>query len=222
MMNLAQLKNVTDSLINEILVNQKDLNNTLNTASYYKGKGFLYKPVRKDSIIETKQLVRFNSDSVFYSLKRDDQIRSLNQSIAAARSATNYLNNSFVSQDNKVRRLRKYQIETQRKYTLSLACMLFFFIGAPLGAIIRKGGLGMPVVISVLFFIMYYIISLTGEKFARESVLTPFTGMWVSTFILVPLGAFLTYKASKDSILLNTETYLNFFRKLFKIKQPAE
>ncbi len=221
MMNLLQLKHMTDSLINEILINQKDLKSTLTITSYYKNKGFLYKTVPRDSVIVNKNLIHFNLDSVFYSLKREDQIRNLNQAISASRSATNYLNNSFVTQDNKVRRLRKYQIETQRKYTLSLACLLFFFIGAPLGAIIRKGGLGMPVVISVFFFIIYYIISLSGEKFARESVLSPFSGMWISTFILIPLGAFLTYKASKDSLLMNAETYLIFFRKLFKIKNPA-
>lgn len=120
-----------------------------------------------------------------------------------------------------MRRLRKYEIEMQRKYTLSLACLLFFFIGAPLGAIIRKGGLGMPVVVSVLFFIIYYIISLTGEKFSRESVLTSFTGMWISSFVLIPLGAFLTYKATKDSVIMNIETYTAFFRKLFRLQNPG-
>lgn len=221
MMNLTQLKHVTDSLIDEILYNQKDLKSTLRTASYYKNKSFLYKGDDKDTVIHEKKVVRFNADSVFYSQKREDQIRTINQAIGAARNTTNYLNNSYITQDNKVRRLRKYQIETHRKYTLSLACLLFFFIGAPLGAIIRKGGLGLPVVISVFFFIIYYIISLTGEKFARESVLSPFYGMWISTFILIPLGTFLTYKASKDSIIMNTETYVLLFKKLFKIKQPS-
>jgi len=222
MMNLAQLKHMTDSLIDELIFNQQELKTSLHVTSYYKNKDFLYKTIRQDSLIVSKNLIYFNPDSVFYSFNREEQIRILNQAIASARGTTNYLNNSYISQDNKLRRLRKYQIETQRKYTLSLACMLFLFIGAPLGAIIRKGGLGMPVVISVLFFIIYYIISLSGEKFSRESVITPFAGMWISTFILVPLGAFLTYKAAKDSIMLNTETYLIFFRKLFKTKKTAD
>jgi len=222
MMNLVQLKNMSDSLISEILVDQNELKNTLRTSSYYKDKDFLYRTVRQDSVIENKKMIHFNLDSVFNSYTREDQIRYLNQSIAAARGTTNYLNNTFFSQDNKVHRLRKYQIEIERKYTLSLACMLFFFIGAPLGAIIRKGGLGLPVVISVFFFIIYYIISLSGEKFSRESVISPFTGMWISTFLLIPLGSFLTYKAAKDSVMLNTETYINFFRKIFKIKKIAE
>ena len=221
MMNLSQLKNVTDSLINEILANQVELKTVINTTSYYKNKTFLYKPEKSDTLIPEKNILSFNLDTAILAQNREEQIRILTQAIGSVRNTTNFLNNSYITQDNKVRRLRKYQIETHRKYTLSLACMLFFFIGAPLGAIIRKGGLGMPVVISVLFFIIYYIISLTGEKFSRESVLSPFTGMWVSTFILVPLGAFLTYKASKDSILLNIETYVLFFRKIFKIKEPA-
>jgi lipopolysaccharide export system permease protein len=222
MMNLPQLKHVKDSIVNEILISQSQLRSTLKTTSYYKDKRYLYKTPRKDTVIVKKNLVPLNFDSVFYSLKREDQIRNLNQAIGAARNASNYLSNAFISQDNQVHRLRKYQIEAQRKYTLSLACMLFFFIGAPLGAIIRKGGLGMPVVVSVLFFIIYYIISLTGEKFSRESVLSPFMGMWISTIVLVPLSTFLTYKASKDSVIMNMETYLLFFRKLFKMKQAEE
>jgi lipopolysaccharide export system permease protein len=222
MMNLSQLEHVKDSLVNDILVNQDVLKKTLETTGYYKLKPYLYKIIPKDSIIPEKKLMPFNFDSIFYSLSRDDQTRTLNQAIGSARNASNYLNNAYLAQDNQVRRLRKYEIEAHRKFTLSFACLVFFFIGAPLGAIIRKGGLGMPVVISVLFFIIYYIISLTGEKFTRESVLSPFMGMWISTIILIPLGAFLTYKASKDSVILNMETYLLFFRKLFRIKHPVE
>jgi len=219
MMNLSQLKHVRDSLTDEILVSQNELRTTLRLSSYYRDKKYIYKAVPKDSVIPEKKLLLLNFDTVFNSLKQDDKIRTLNQAIGAAHTSSNYLNNAFITQDNKVRRLRKYEIELQRKYTLSLACLLFFFIGAPLGAIIRKGGLGMPVVISVLFFIVYYIISLTGEKFTRESVFSPFAGMWISSFVLIPLGIFLTYKASKDSTIMNIDTYLTFFRKLFKIKQ---
>jgi len=222
MLNLVQLNHAIDSLNNEILMRQQELMSTLKNTSYYKDKKYLYNIAPRDTIFTKKNPVSINFDSAFYSLKKSDQIRNLTQAIGAARNASNYLYNANITQDNQVRRLRKYQIEEQRKYTLSLACLVFFFIGAPLGAIIRKGGLGMPVVISVLFFIIYYIISLTGEKFTRESVLSPFMGMWISTLVLVPLGAFLTYKASKDSVIMNIETYMIFFRKLFKIKQPVE
>ncbi len=221
MMNLPQLKRQSDSLLGVILSVQNELKSKIRDGSYYKDKTYIYKYEPYDSVPTAKVPVIIGFDTLFNALGRDDQINFLSIAISEAHTTTSSLNNSFINQDSNLRRLRKYQIETQRKYTLSLACLLFFFIGAPLGAIIRKGGLGMPVVVSVLFFILYYIISLTGEKFSRESVLSPFTGMWISTFILVPLAAFLTYKASKDSILLNLETYILFFRKLFKIKEPA-
>src|SRR5690606_709304 len=88
------------------------------------------------------------------------------------------------------------------------------FIGAPLGAIIRKGGLGMPVVISILLFIAYYIVSMTGEKSAREDIWDMFTGMWFSTLIFLPVGVWLTYKAATDAALMSSETYRKIFDKL--------
>ena len=110
--------------------------------------------------------------------------------------------------------LNKYAMEWHRKFTLSVAVLVFFFIGAPLGAIIRKGGLGMPVVVSILLFIAYYIVSMTGEKSAREDVWNMFNGMWFSTFIFLPVGAWLTYKAATDSAIMSAETYTKFFHKL--------
>ncbi len=99
-------------------------------------------------------------------------------------------------------------------FKLSALCLIFFFIGAPLGAIIRKGGLGMPVIASVLMFIFYYIIAMIGEKYARASILPPFMGMWISSFILIPISIWLTYKAAKDSVILNIETYFTWFKKM--------
>ena len=85
--------------------------------------------------------------------------------------------------------------------------MIFFLIGAPLGAIIRKGGLGLPVVVSVIFFVIYYMVSLTGEKFAKEGTWDAVYGMWLSTFVLTPIAVYLTYKATNDSALLDTDWY---------------
>ncbi len=111
-----------------------------------------------------------------------------------------------------MRYLRRHEIEWHRKFTLSLACLIFLFIGAPLGAIIRKGGLGMPTVISTLLFILYYIMSLTGEKFVRESVISAFNGMWISSWILIVAGIFLTYEATNDSAILNFDSYIGWVR----------
>ena len=114
--------------------------------------------------------------------------------------------------------IRRHDIEMQKKFTLSFACIIFFFIGAPLGAIIKKGGIGTPLVISVILFIIYYIIDNTGYKMARDGRLEVWMGMWISSAVLLPLGIFFTYKAMHDSALFNLDAYRNFFRKVFNIK----
>ena len=116
-------------------------------------------------------------------------------------------------------KIRRFIIEYHRKITLAVSCMVLFFIGAPLGAIIRKGGLGLPVVMSVIFFLFYHIISTIGEKYAKEGDITPFLGMWIAIIVLSPLGAFLTYKASADSVLFDAELYKQWFKKWFKKSQ---
>ena len=237
MMNLSQLAQIEDSLVGEISVAQKSLIRTLDASSYTKEKSYLVDKRPKDlrdgiksyelerpgkdssfheadSIVNEKIVQQINLDSSLNSLPENKRKNIINQAINNSRTAVNYISNANVNIDTKVRRLRKYQIEEQRKFSLSMACLIFFFIGAPLGAIIRKGGLGMPVVVSVLFFLLYYIISLTSEKFVRESVLSPYIGMWISSFILIPLGIFLTYKASTDSVIMNVETYFQFFKNL--------
>lgn len=111
--------------------------------------------------------------------------------------------------------LYRAQLSYQQKIALPFSIMIFFLIGAPLGAIIRKGGLGMPIVVSVIFFVIYYIISITGEKLVKDGVMHPFIGMWLSSFVLLPLAIFLTYKSTNDSALLNADAYK---AKLQKIK----
>ena len=107
---------------------------------------------------------------------------------------------------NKV--IARYRVEWHKKFSLSFAVLVLFFIGAPLGAIIRKGGIGLPVVVSVCIFIVYHTMSFSMEKMGRELVWTPAQSMWTASFILLPIGIFLTYKAASDSALLNMEAYL--------------
>ena len=114
----------------------------------------------------------------------------------------------------KGRNLRKHQIEWHRKIALSFACLVLFLIGAPLGSIIRKGGLGTPLIFAILFFMLFYFSSTMGEKFAKEDKMTVIIGMWLSTLVLVPVGIFLTYKAMHDSQLLNKEFYSRIRKKL--------
>ncbi len=113
--------------------------------------------------------------------------------------------------------LRRHKIEWHRKIVLSLACLVLFIVGAPLGSIIRKGGLGTPLIFAIIFFMLFYFSSTTGEKFAKENTLTPFTGMWMATMILAPIGIFLTYKAMHDSQLFNKEFYGKFSRSMGKL-----
>jgi lipopolysaccharide export system permease protein len=115
--------------------------------------------------------------------------------------------------------IRRHWIALWQKFTMSLSCLLFFFIGAPLGAIIRKGGLGMPVVISVIIFIFYYIINNSGMKVGREGSIPVWFGMWVSTFVMAPLGVFFTVKSNNDSVVFNKDAYVSVFRKLWGIRQ---
>ena len=107
-----------------------------------------------------------------------------------------------------------YEIEWHRKIVMPLACLLFFFIGAPLGTIIRKGGIGVPLVVTVVFFAFYFVISIIGEKMAKSGDLTVWIGMWLSTFILAHIGVFLTYKATNDSAVLSPDAYDNLFKKI--------
>jgi lipopolysaccharide export system permease protein len=126
-------------------------------------------------------------------------------------------NLDFHKKDIKLKKrvLLKHKIQWHRKFTLSFACLVLFFIGAPLGAIIRKGGLGLPMVISVLFFILFHFLTIMGEKFSREGVLPPYKGMWIASAVLLPIGIFLTFKATTDSPLLDADNWRKIFKKLF-------
>ena len=119
--------------------------------------------------------------------------------------------------------LRRIDLESLRKFTLSFACFIFFFIGAPLGAIIRKGGLGTPVIVSALFFVMYWVVDISGKKLARDGVISPELGAFISSLVLLPIGVFLTWKSTKDSSIFNIETYIlpvkKFFAKMFGSKK---
>ena len=122
----------------------------------------------------------------------------------------------FYSSDTKERNksINFHLLEWHRKYSFSMACLVLFFIGAPLGSIIRKGGLGMPLVVAIIFFLIFHLLNMFGEKFVKEGITTPFTGMWMAVMILIPIGAFLTYKAMNDSQLFSKEFYHRTFKKI--------
>lgn len=116
--------------------------------------------------------------------------------------------------DSKQKLITQHWIEFHRKFTLSLACVILFMIGAPLGSIIRKGGLGLPLVFAIIFFVIFHLLNTFGEKFAKQDVMSPMAGMWLSTICLIPMGIFLTSKAMHDSQLFNKEFYYRLFKKI--------
>ena len=158
-------------------------------------------------------------DSVFHGENTGEYINCLNNAVTIAKRNRQEFEFKSFMQEEDTKTIRRHGIEMQKKFTLSMACIIFFFIGAPLGAIIRKGGLGMPLVISVFLFIFYYIIDNTGYKLARDGHWIVWQGMWLSTAILLPLGIFFTYKAVNDSAIFNRDAYLIFFRRLIGMKE---
>ena len=168
----------------------------------------------KRNIEEVKADSVFDFDAYYSGLDKWVQADIAKSALDKARGNMQQVN-MFQSQlYNKKKTLNKYRMERHRKFTLSIAVLIFFFIGAPLGAIIRKGGLGMPVVVSIFLFILYYIVSMSGEKTAREDVWAMFNGMWFSSYIFLPIGVWLTYKAASDSAIMTAETYTKFFARL--------
>lgn len=216
MLNIRQLTLMTDTLngkyydqVRNYLM-QIDVNPTIS-------RRIVDLTVTHDSLKQNFQISpdsTFNFDTCFNGI--DKWVKAEIAMMALDRARANMQNlNLYQGQiTERKRNINKYEMERHRKFTLSFAVFIFFFVGAPLGAIIRKGGLGMPVVVSILLFIAYYIVSMTGEKSAREDVWQMLTGMWFSTFVFFPIGVWLSYMAGTDSAIMATETYTKLLNKL--------
>lgn len=207
---LAQLKIDRDSLDTTY---NKVLNSQVRRAIYTNNLIHTY---QLDTSRKKVYKGEFSSDSLF-------KWKDLEAESEAYRMAINSLDNQIASIDffeNELMQtaypLRRTIIESYRKFALSIACLLFFFIGAPLGAIIRKGGLGTPVIVSMFFFVVYWVVDISGKKLANDGAVSPFIGAFISTFVLFPMGAFLTWKSTKDSALFNADAYINAVKNLFK------
>lgn len=161
-----------------------------------------------------------NVDSLLASVDPSRRDGIYNMALSMTERRTNQVIFASETVAGEKKTMRRHSIELIKKFTLSVACLVFLFIGAPLGAIIRKGGLGAPLVISVLLFLVYYIIDNTGYKMARDGHVAVWFGIWLSTFILAPLGCFVTYKAMNDSAVFDPDRLKHFFRKLFHGREP--
>lgn len=143
-----------------------------------------------------------------------DQFNILETAIGSVRNNKDNVSFNKTEFAAQAENIRKHEIVWHKKYTLSIACLILFFIGAPMGAIIRKGGLGLPVVIAVFFFVIYHIASITGEKSAKTGDMNVMLGVWFSSMMLFPMGLFLTFKAATDAPLLDADSWKKFFRRV--------
>lgn len=174
---------------------------------------------KEDTVkIENANIQEYNVDSLYAAASLTQKQKVLSSATSRAENVSSDLSFKKFTMENNDYAIRKHKTEWHKKITISLSCLLFFFIGAPLGGIIRKGGLGMPVIVSVLVFIIYYIIDNTGYKMARDGKWIVWMGMWTSSAVLAPLGIFLTYKSNKDSVVLNADAYINWFKKIAGIR----
>ena len=202
----ARNDSVGRSYYNEAINNTYRVGTTLNRAD----------SARLEQVRQQQQPIKL--DSIYRAGTLADRQRWLSAATNNVETVSNDWNFKKTNLESSDYSLRRHMTAWHEKITLSLACMIFFFIGAPLGGIIRKGGLGMPVVVSVLIFIIYYIINNTGYKMARDGNWIVWMGMWTSTAILAPLGAFLTYKSNNDSVVLNADAYVNWFKRVAGIR----
>jgi lipopolysaccharide export system permease protein len=172
------------------------------------------------NITPPKKPVKLMKDIIPDSAKSTKNI-AFERVLSQVNSIKSILDVSAVEAESKRADLRMHLSEWHKKFTMSIACLVLFLIGAPLGSIIRKGGLGTPLVFAVVFFVVFFLLNNFGLKLVKTDVLKPVTGMWLATFILTPIGFFLIYKAMHDSQLFNQEFYFRNFRKFSAmLKKP--
>ena len=211
MLNMRQLQKVIDSLDKkERTFGIKKINEVFATLQFVKYLDSSWTRKTNDTVKTAKKFEDLLPDSAKQAVNRD----------AINRVSSMRVNNEVALADyNALKKdLRMHEIEWHRKISLSFACVVLFLIGAPLGSIIRKGGVGTPLVFAIIFFMVFYFSSTTGEKLAKEATFSPFVGMWMSTFVLVPVGVFLTYKALRDSQLFNKESYYRIWKYLKRLR----
>jgi lipopolysaccharide export system permease protein len=217
MLNISQLRRSEDSLRKDLQKQEKEFDR-LFIHNYYFLSG-------NDSLKKIKEKVNltigFSNDIMAASSWAERQ-----KILETAKNTAAFLDENLKQNKMNIygmsKLLYKHQIVIHKKITFSIACFLLFFIGAPLGAIIRKGGFGMPAIISTIFFILFWVLSLTGEKYAAEGVLPAYQGIWIAPAVLLPIGIFLTYKATIDASLLDIDSWVKFFNKIFHPFAPQK
>lgn len=204
MLNLKQLAYYKDSVSHY----NDSLRSTVITEILPYYRNFNKIPINRGKpIFDIKYKTSFNEI-----VPEKERLSTLNEAMNQVRYIQDVVSMKATIDSDYITIIRRYIMEYQRKFTLSVACLVLFSIGAPLGAIIRKGGLGLPVVMAIIFFLIYHIISTVAEKSAREGSIDPVFGMWIAIIVLAPLGVFLTYKAATDSALFDAESYKSWIK----------
>ncbi|PWT78351.1 MAG: YjgP/YjgQ family permease [Bacteroidetes bacterium] len=207
MLNMRQLGTTIDSLQRTADMYRKRTRNDM--AVYMHSLRFLdsaWKPSGTHASVKVDTFTKLIPDSAKSAV--------LDRSISTVNSIKSTMEQTAMLYDNERKNLRLHMMAWHEKLTMSVACLVLFLIGAPLGSIIRKGGIGMPLVFAVVFFVIFFLLNNFGRKFVKEEVMMPIAGMWMATYVLVPIGLFLTYKALHDSQLFNKEFYYRVFRQL--------
>lgn len=215
MLNISQLTYYIDSL-NKKYNEKRNLQfKEYNAVKIYNQRNFQVSPYGPKSKTDSlKKLVIFDTKILYDSLNTVDKRTVLTKAIETLKDGNSFMAGINESDHFEIKYIKKFEVEWNKKLTMSFACIVFFLIGAPLGAIIRKGGLGTPSVISIFFFVIYYVISISAQKMVEEDIVGTFAGMWAASYILLPIGIFLTYKATTDSSVMNIDTYFMFFKKI--------
>jgi lipopolysaccharide export system permease protein len=211
MLSLRQLGKVIDSLeksaASQVKKNTEDMKTFLDFPKYLDSN---WKNAKADT----------TSARSFFAWMPDSARRPIvDRAVVTVNSMKSTLESNVVVYESMRRDLRFHLIAWHEKFTMAIACIVLFLIGAPLGSIIRKGGIGTPLVFAVIFFVLFFLINNFGKKFVKEDVMLPLYGMWLATIILLPVGLFLVYKAMHDSQLFNKEFYYRLF-KLVRRKKP--
>ena len=202
----------------------REFNDSVGLAYYKDAKNYFYRqPDFRDNdslkMIKTLEASTTPFDSVYAKLTPQMKQATVKSALTSVKQVMTDMDMKLEYAKYLHRNYRQHQIEAIKKFTLSLSCLIFFFIGAPLGAIIRKGGLGVPVVVSVLVFIVYYIFDNSGMRMARDGQWQVWFGQTISTMVLTPIAVFFTYKANKDSTVFNRDLYKGIAMRLLGLRQ---
>lgn len=218
MLNFVQLNEAIDSLHDEFNESKTQFCNVLKQKMVIYNEAIIPpdSSFYNDSLAQMGIPQREPIDTIIRieNMHQSEVLASLQSAQADIRTRKEMMLGQINFQDAQAYNVTLFVSALHKKFTLSLAILILFFIGAPLGAIIKKGGLGAPMVLATLFFLLYYILTIMGENMVESGFLEPWKGMWLSSFILAPLGVFLTYKAANDSALFDREVYKRYFRKL--------